>query len=116
MSESNNSPGTPFVIVVSVSIDDYFAVLNCSTPERVPHLKLEWYFQTHASSKPPFVIWQRGLPKIHRYTAYSPDQLQHYLRIKPINYNDSGTYICVDQSSGFQDKVELIVRKFNCIY
>jgi len=116
LSDSNNPPGTPFIIVVSVSIDDYFAVLNCSTPERVSHLKLDWYFQTRASSKPPRVIWQSGHANIHRYTAYSPDQIQHYLQIKPVNYNDSGTYMCVDQTTGFHKELELIVRKFNGIY
>ncbi|UJR35769.1 hypothetical protein I4U23_028517 [Adineta vaga] len=109
-SDSNNPPGTPFVIVVSVSIDDYFAVLNCSTPERVPHLKLDWYFQTRASLKPPRVIWQRGHSNNPRYTAYSPDQLQHFFQIKSIHYNDSGTYMCVDQTTGFYDKIELLVR------
>ncbi|CAF0833799.1 unnamed protein product [Adineta steineri] len=109
-SDSNNPSGTPFVIVVSVSVQDYFAVLNCSTPERVPHLKLDWYFQTRASLRPPRVIWQRGHSNIHRYSAYSPDQKQHILQIKPVNYNDSGTYMCVDQTTGFYDKIELIVR------
>jgi len=113
LSDSNNSSGTPFIIVVSVSIDDYFAVLNCSTPESVPHPKLDWYFKTRASSKPPRVILQRGHAKVHRYTAYSPDQKQHYLQIKPVNYNDSGTYMCVDQITGFQKELELIVRKFH---
>jgi len=116
LSDSNNPPGTPFIIVVSVSIDDYFAVLNCSTPERVSHLKLDWYFQTRASSKPPRVILQRGHSKVHRYTAYSPDQIQHYLQIKPVNYNDSGTYMCVDQTTGFFKELELIVRKFNSCF
>ena len=97
------------------SIDDYFAVLNCSTPERVPHLKLDWYFQTRASLKPPRVIWQRGHSNNPRYTAYSPDQLQHFFQIKSIHYNDSGTYMCVDQTTGFYDKIELLVRKLHCI-
>ncbi len=116
LSDSNNPSGTPFIIVVSVSIDDYFAVLNCSTPERVPHLKLDWYFKTPASSKPPRVILQRGHARVHRYTAYSPDQIQHYLQIKPVNYNDSGTYMCVDQTTGFFKELELIVRKFNSCF
>jgi hypothetical protein len=113
-SDSNNLPGTPFILVVSVSVDDYLAVLNCSTREQVSHLKLDWYFQTRASSKPPRVIWQRGHSNDPRYSAYSPDQVQHYLQIKPVNYNDSGTYMCVDQTSGFSNQIELLVRKFNC--
>ncbi|CAF3848117.1 unnamed protein product [Rotaria sp. Silwood2] len=113
--DSNSLSGTPFIII-SVSVDDYFAVLNCSTPQRVSHDKLDWYFQKRASLNSPRVIWQRGRSNIHRYTAYSPDQIQHYLQIKSVNYNDSGTYICIDQTTGFSDKVELIVRKFNCIY
>ncbi|CAF3069678.1 unnamed protein product [Rotaria socialis] len=108
-SDSNNSPGTPFIIV-SVSVDDYFAILNCSTPEKVSHDKLEWYFQPHTSFKSPRVIWQRGRSTTHRYTAYSPDQIQHFFKIKPITNNDSGTYSCVDQASGFIKPVELIVR------
>jgi len=108
-SDSNNSPGTSFIIVASVSIDDYYAVLNCSTPERVPHQKLDWYFQKR-SSKSPRVIWQRGRSNIHRYTAYSPDQYRHYLQIKPVNYNDSGIYTCLDQTTGYRDEIELIVR------
>ncbi|CAF0755523.1 unnamed protein product [Rotaria sp. Silwood1] len=108
-SDSNSLSGTPFIII-SVSVDDYFAVLNCSTPQRVSHDKLDWYFQKRASLKSPRVIWQRGRSNIHRYTAYSPNQIQHYLQIKSVNYNDSGTYICIDQTTGFHDKVELIVR------
>jgi hypothetical protein len=111
-SDSNNPPGTSFIIVTSVSIDDYYAVLNCSTPERVSHHKLDWYFQTR-SSKLPRVIWQRGRSITHRYTAYSPDQYRHYLQIKPVNYNDSGTYTCLDQTTGYYDEIELVVRKFN---
>jgi hypothetical protein len=110
--DSNNPPGTSFIIVSSVSIDDYYAVLNCSTPEHVSHQKLDWYFQTR-SSRLPRVIWQRGRSITHRYTAYSPDQKRHYLQIKPVNYNDSGIYMCVDQTTGFRDEIELIVRKFN---
>jgi hypothetical protein len=110
--DSNNPPGSSFIIVTTISIDDYYAVLNCSTPERVPHQKLDWYFQTR-SSKSPRVIWQRGRSNTHRYTAYSPDQYRHYLQIKPVNYNDSGIYACVDQITGFHDEIELIIRKFN---
>lgn len=113
-SDSNNSPGIPFIII-PVSIDDYFAVINCSTPEKVAHDRLDWYFRTRASLKSPRVIWQRGRSNNLRYTAYSPDQVQHYLQIKSVNYNDSGTYTCIDQTTGFQGHVELIVRKFNCV-
>ncbi|CAF4581684.1 unnamed protein product, partial [Rotaria magnacalcarata] len=60
--------------------------------------------------KSPRVIWQRGRSITHRYTAYSPDQIQHFFKIKPITNNDSGTYSCVDQASGFIKPVELIVR------
>lgn len=112
---SNNPPGSSFIIIASVSIDDYYAVINCSTPERVSHHKLDWYFQTR-SSKIPRVIWQRGRSNIHRYTAYSPDQHRHYLQIKPVYYNDSGTYTCVDQTTGYQDAIELIVRKLMISY
>jgi hypothetical protein len=111
-SASNNPSVSPFIIVASVSVDDYFAVLNCSTPDRVPLHKLDWYFQTHASQNSPRVIWQRGRSNIHRYIAYSPDQTRHFLQIKPIHYNDSGTYICLDQTTGFYTGIELIVRKF----
>lgn len=109
-SDSNTPPGTSFFIVTSVSIDDYQAVLNCSTPKRVSHDKLDWYFRAHSSNLPR-VIWQRGRSNIHRYTAFSPDQYQHYLRIKPINFSDSGFYTCLDQTSGFYDEIELFVRK-----
>ena len=102
---------TPFPKIVSVSLDDYFAVLHCSTSERVSHIKLDWYFQSSAE-KSPRVIWQRGRSNIHRYTAYSPDQRRHYLQIKPVYLNDTGVYICIDQSSGDDDRVELFVRKF----
>jgi len=105
---SNNSS----IIFVNVSMNDYFAVINCSTPERVPHHKLDWYFQTNASSKPPRVIWQRGRSNIHRYIAYSPDQFRHFLQIKPVHSNDSGTYMCLDQITGFYTGIELLVRKF----
>jgi hypothetical protein len=115
-SDNNNPPGTPFIIVVSASVDDYFAVLNCSTPRLVPHDQLDWYFEKRASVKSPRVIWQRGRSNSLRYTAYSPDQVRHYLQIKSVNYNDSGTYMCLDQKTGFLDKIELIVRKFDCIY
>jgi hypothetical protein len=108
-SDSNTPPGTSFIIVTSVSIDDYQAVLNCSTPKRVSHDKLDWYFRAHSSNLPR-VIWQRGRSNIHRYTAFSPDQYQHYLRIKPINFSDSGFYTCLDQTSGFYDEIELFVR------
>jgi hypothetical protein len=114
-SDSNNPPGNP-LIIVSVSVDDYLAVLTCSTPERVPIQKLDWYFKTRSSLKSPRVIWQRGRSNTRRYIAYSPDQVQHYLQIKPVHYNDSGTYMCVDQTTGFYDEVELIVRKFNDLY
>jgi hypothetical protein len=110
--DSNTSPGTPFIHVVSVSIDDYFAIVNCSTPDHVPHHKLDWYFKTSSSLKSPRVIWQRGRSIIHRYTAYSPDQIRHYLQIKPVHHNDSGTYICLDQTTGYQVLVDLVVRKF----
>lgn len=96
---------------VSASIDNYFTVLNCSTPKHVPHHKLDWYFQTRSSSHPPRVIWQRGRSNIHRYLAYSPDQLRHFLQIKPLHYNDSGTYMCLDQTSGFSTRLELSIRK-----
>lgn len=114
LTDSNNPPGSSFIIVTSVSIDDYYAVLNCSTPERVSHQKLDWYFQTR-SSKLPRVIWQRGRSNTYRYTAYSPDQYRHYLQIKPVHYNDSGIYTCLDQTSGFYDEIELVVRKFQLI-
>ena len=114
-SDSNNLPGIPFFIV-TVSVDDYFAILNCSTPQRVSHDKLDWYFKTRTSLKSPRSIWLRGRSITDRYTAYSPDQFQHYLQIKPVNYNDSGTYICIDQTTGFHEKVELVVRKFSRIY
>jgi hypothetical protein len=99
-----------------VSGNDYFAVINCSTPERVPHHKLDWYFQTRASLKPPRVIWQRGRSNIPRYIAYSPDQFRHFLQIKPIHYNDSGTYMCLDQTTGFYAGVELAICKFLSFY
>ena len=102
-------------MVVSVTVDDYFAVVNCSTPERVPHNKLDWYFETRASLKPPRVIWQRGRSNTARYTAYSPDQTRHYLQIKPVHHNDSGTYMCLDQTTGYFDTVELVVRKFHSL-
>lgn len=111
--DSDMLPGTPFITVISVSIDDHFAVVNCSTKKRVPHHELEWYFRKSNSHKSPRVIWQRGRSNIHRYHAYSPDQLRHYLQIKPVQLNDSGSYICIDQMTGFQDTVELVVRKFN---
>lgn len=114
-SDSNNPPGTSFIIVTSVSIDDYYAVLNCSTPSRVSHQKLDWYFQTRSSTIPR-VIWQRGRSNTHRYTAYSPDQYRHYLHIKPLHYNDSGTYTCLDQTTGFEGHMELVVRKFQLSY
>ncbi|CAF1628483.1 unnamed protein product [Adineta ricciae] len=100
----------PLVLVVSVSVNDYFAVINCSTPERVPHHKLDWYFQSRDASRPPRVIWQRGRSNIHRYIAYSPDQYRHFLQIKPVNYNDSGTYMCLDQTSGFYAGVDLFIH------
>jgi hypothetical protein len=109
--DNNNPTGTSFIIS-SVFIDEYYAVLNCSTPERVSHHKLDWYFQSH-SSNTPRVIWQSGRSRTSRYTAYSPDQYRHYLQIKPLNYSDAGIYTCVDQTSGDQRIVELIVRKFN---
>lgn len=112
-SDSNNPPGTPFIII-SVSVDDYFAILNCSTPEKVSYENLDWYFQSHYETSPR-VIWQSGRTIAHRYYAFSPDQSQHFLRIKPVTYNDSGTYLCVDQTSGFQNAVELIIRKFHLI-
>jgi hypothetical protein len=103
----------PSLVIVSISIDDYFAILNCSTPNHVPHHKLDWYFQTRASLQPPRVIWQRGRSNIPRYLAYSPDQYRHYLQIKPLNYNDSGTYMCLDQTSGYAARMELIVRTYH---
>ena len=110
---SSNIPSVrQFINVASVSVDDYFAVLNCSTPERVLHHRLDWYFQTHASRRPPRVIWQSGRSNIRRYVAYSPDQIRHFLQIKPVHYNDSGTYMCLDQTTGFYAGIELIVRKF----
>lgn len=102
----------PFILFVSVSIDDHFVVINCSTPDRVPHHKLDWYFQTQTSLKPPRVIWQRGRSNVARYIAYSPDQFRHFLQIQPIHSNDSGTYMCLDQTTGFYDRIELIVRKY----
>ncbi len=111
-SDSNNPPGSSFVIINHVSITDYQAVLNCSTPEPVAHEKLDWYFRAHSSNLPR-VIWQRGRANIRRYAAFSPDQYQHYLRIKPINFNDSGFYTCLDQASGFYDEIELLVRKLH---
>ncbi len=113
ISHNNNSSINPLIIFVSV--DDYFAVINCSTPDRVPHHKLDWYFQTRASIKPPRVIWQRGRSNIHRYIAYSPDQFRHFLQIKPLHSNDSGTYMCLDQTTGFYTRIELLVRKFYSI-
>jgi hypothetical protein len=109
---NNNSLISPLIFFVSASVNDYFAVINCSTPERVPHHKLDWYFQTRSSLKPPRVIWQRGRSNTHRYIAYSPDQLHHFLQIKPILSNDSGTYMCLDQTTGFYTGIELFVRKF----
>jgi hypothetical protein len=100
------------IIFITVSVNDYFAVINCTTPERVPHHKLDWYFQPRASLKSPRVIWQRGRANIHRYVAYSPDQFRHFLQIKPLHYNDSGTYLCLDQTTGFYAGVELTVGKF----
>ena len=100
------------MLILSVPIDQYFTVLNCSTPEHVPHHKLDWYFQTRSSLSPPRVIWQRGRSNIPRYLAYSPDQIQHFLQIKPLDYNDSGTYMCLDQTSGYSTRMELFVRKF----
>ena len=97
--------------LVSASLDDYFTVLNCSTPKHVPHHKLDWYFQTRSSSHPPRVIWQRGRSNIHRYLAYSPDQLRHFLQIKPLHSNDSGTYMCLDQTTGFSARLELSIRE-----
>jgi hypothetical protein len=111
-SDSNNPRGSSFIIVSSVSVDDYQAVLNCSTPKNVSHDKLDWYFRAYSSNLPR-VIWQRGRSNIHRYSAFSPDQRLHYLQIKPINYNDSGVYTCVDHSTGFSDDIELLVRKLN---
>lgn len=110
-SDSSNPPGSSFIIINSVSIDDYQAVLNCSTPHRVSHEKLDWYFRARSTNLPR-VIWQRGRSNIARYTAFSPDQYRHYLRIKPVHYNDSGVYTCLDQTSGFSDEIELLVRKF----
>lgn len=109
---NHNNNNHPSVLFSSVSINDYFAVINCSTPDRVPHHKLDWYFQTHASLKPPRVIWQRGRSNIQRYVAYSPDQFRHFLQIKPLHPNDTGTYMCLDQTTGFYMGIELIVRKF----
>jgi hypothetical protein len=109
---SNNSSISPLIYFVSVSVNDYFAVINCSTPESVAHHKLDWYFQTRASLKSPRVIWQRGRSNIQRYIAYSPDQFRHFLQIKPIYSNDSGIYMCLDQTTGFYAGIELIVRKF----
>lgn len=101
----------PFVLLISASIDDQFVVINCSTPDRVPHHKLDWYFQTRTSLKPPRVIWQRGRSNIARYIAYSPDQFRHFLQIQPIHSNDTGTYMCLDQTTGFFDRIELVVGK-----
>ncbi len=109
---SNHSSINPLIIFVSTSIDDHFAVINCSTPERVPHHKLDWYFQKRSSLKSPRVIWQRGRSNIDRYIAYSPDQLRHFLQIKPIHMNDSGTYTCLDQTTGFYSGIELLVCKY----
>lgn len=106
------SPISPSIILASASMNDHFAVLNCSTPERVPHHKLDWYFQKRASLKPPRVIWQRGRSNIQRYIAYSPDQFRHFLQIRPVHSNDSGTYMCLDQTTGYYAGIELIVRKF----
>ncbi len=113
ISNNNHSSINPLIVFVSASMNDHFAVINCSTPERVPHHKLDWYFQTRASLKPPRVIWQRGRSNIHRYIAYSPDQFRHFLQIRPLNSNDSGTYMCLDQTTGFYAGVELIVRKYS---
>ncbi|CAF0825074.1 unnamed protein product [Rotaria sp. Silwood1] len=107
---NHNSTVSPLIFIISVSVNDHFAVINCSTPERVPHHKLDWYFQTRTSSKPPRVIWQRGRSNIHRYIAYSPDQIRHFLQIKPIYYNDSGKYMCLDQNTGFYSGIDLIVH------
>jgi hypothetical protein len=114
--DSNVSPGTPFITVVAVSVDDYYAVVNCSTSVRVPHYRLDWYFKTSASLYSPRVIWQSGRSNTHRYTAYSPDQVRHYLQIKPVHLNDSGTYMCLDQTTGSHHEVELIVRKFDLLH
>ena len=110
--DSDVSPGTPFITVIAISVYDYFAVVNCSTSIRVPQSRLDWYFKTSASLDSPRVIWQSGRAKTHRYTAYSPDQIRHYLQIKPIHLNDSGTYTCLDQETGSQHEIELVVRKF----
>ena len=113
-SEHWNPPGTSFLIVNTVSIDDYQAILNCSTPQRVSHEKLDWYFRARSANLPR-VIWQRGRSNTVRYTAFSPDQSRHYLRIKPIHHNDSGVYTCLDQTTGFSHDIELLVRKFSLV-
>lgn len=97
---------------ISVSNHNHFAVLNCSTPDRVSHQKLDWYFRTNASSTSPRVIWQRGRSNIDRYIAYSPDQYRHFLQIKPLHSNDSGIYMCIDQTTGFFSQIELYVCMF----
>ena len=113
-SDINNPTGSSFIIVTSVFIDDYQAVLNCSTKKHVAHDRLDWYFRPRSSDLSR-VIWQRGRSNTHRYTAFSPDQHRHYLRIKPISFNDSGVYACLDQTSGISNEIELVVRKFNFI-
>lgn len=105
----SNTPSGSSSVIVSTSVDDYYAVLNCTTSNRVTHLQLDWYFQTR-SSRTSRVIWQSGRSITQRYTAYSPDQHRHYLQIKPLNFNDSGIYTCLDQTTGYQAAIELIVR------
>lgn len=111
--ESNLVPGTSLAGVIAVFTDDSSALVNCTTEQQVTELALDWYFEENNSQKSSRVIWQRGRAKIDRYKAFSSDQFHHYLKIKPVYLNDSGTYTCLDQATGAQKRVELVVRKFN---
>lgn len=98
-----------FPRIVSVSLNDYFAIVDCSTSRNVSRNTLDWYFQS-SRDRSPRVIWQGGRSNIHRYAAYSPDERKHYLQIKPVYPTDTGVYMCLDQISGSEDRVELVVR------
>ncbi|CAF1267759.1 unnamed protein product, partial [Didymodactylos carnosus] len=90
--------------IIPVSLDDRFAIINCTTKTQVSYEMIDWYFKNR-------VIWQRGKTVYKRYNAYSPDQRNHFLLINSLEINDTGQYMCLNQNTGDILKYELIVRK-----
>ncbi|CAF1582659.1 unnamed protein product, partial [Didymodactylos carnosus] len=46
--------------IIPVSLDDRFAIINCTTKTQVSYEMIDWYFKNR-------VIWQRGKTVYKRY-------------------------------------------------